>query len=75
VTDSGLPVPETPAESLANKLVEYATVRASTSGNRKRGNYGEYSPATRANIARYALKNGNTKAARHFSSALKQKHK
>jgi hypothetical protein len=37
VTDSRLPVPETPVETLANKLVEDATDRASTSGKRKRG--------------------------------------
>ncbi|XP_060566565.1 transforming growth factor-beta-induced protein ig-h3-like [Ruditapes philippinarum] len=41
MTDSGLPVPETPEETLANKLVEDATDRASTSGKRPENKCGE----------------------------------
>jgi hypothetical protein len=40
---------------------------------RKRGGYcDDYSPETRCYIAKYAIENGNTKAARHFSDILKK---
>ena len=41
-----------------------------TPKKRKRGEYGAYSPDTRAKIARYTIDNGPAKAARHFSTVL-----
>ncbi|KAK3089336.1 hypothetical protein FSP39_002806 [Pinctada imbricata] len=40
------------------------------SGKRKRGQYSDYSPEQRLKIARYAIENGNSAAARHFSRKL-----
>ena len=38
-----------------------------------RGKYNSYSPEERAQIGKYALENGNTRAARHFSKVLNRK--
>lgn len=40
---------------------------------RQRGEYGSYSPETRTKIAKYAIENGPTKAAAHFSKTLGRK--
>ena len=54
-----------------------ATCRCGSFGNytsffreTKRGQYSDYSPEQRLKIARYAIENGNSAAARHFSRAL-----
>ena len=38
-----------------------------------RGKYNSYTPEERAQIGKYALENGNTRAARHFSKVLNRK--
>ena len=66
-----LPEAESPAEPSANKSVQKELdVLVTGSRKRKRGEYGDYSPDTRYKIARYAIENGNSRAARHFSSVL-----
>lgn len=52
--------------AVCNAEVENAT----TTRKRKRSEYGSYTPETRAKMARYAIENGPTKAARHFSKDL-----
>ena len=66
-----LPEAESPAEQSANKSVQKEfDVLVTGSRTRKRGEYGDYSLDTRYKIARYAIENGNSRAARHFSSVL-----
>lgn len=68
-----LPIPSSPVEISANKAVTEAMEGTPTRGvKRKRGQYCDYSPETRCKIAKYAIENGNTKAARHFSDILKK---
>ena len=69
-SDNTLPDAESPAERSANKCVQNELSLSTPSRKRKRGEYGEYSPETRYKIARYAIENGNSRAARHFSSVL-----
>lgn len=52
--------------AVCNAEVENVT----TPRKRKRIEYGSYTPETRAKMARYAIENGPTKAARHFSKEL-----
>ncbi|XP_052260433.1 uncharacterized protein LOC127864624 isoform X1 [Dreissena polymorpha] len=52
----------------ANDAVEKGLVTVSQ--KRKRGEYYNYDDETRANIARYAIENGVSKASRHFSANL-----
>ena len=57
-----------------NEIVDNAYAYAgSTSKKRKRGEYSHYTPEQKAKIARYAIDNGPTKAARHFSEKLGKK--
>ena len=65
VTESGLPTPASSAEKKVNKEVESAII-----SKQKRGTYGDYSPETGAKIVKYAIENGNSKAAKHFGKLL-----
>ena len=56
----------------ANKEVKRA-LAAEDSGEKvvtRRGKYNSYTPEERAQIGKYALENGNSRAARHFSKVL-----
>jgi hypothetical protein len=55
-----------------NEIVdaEYCLKTPTPSKKQKRGEYRYYSPQQKAKIARYAIDNGATKAARHFSEKL-----
>ena len=56
----------------ANKEVKRA-LAAEDSGEKvvtRRGKYNSYTPKERAQIGKYALENGNSRAARHFSKVL-----
>ena len=66
-----LPKPSSPLHNTVNKDVERELRDMTpTSSGKKRKRYGDYSSETRAKIAKYAIQNGNTAAARHFSNAL-----
>lgn len=45
---------------------------ATTTRKRKRSEYESYTPETRAKMDPYAIENGPTKAARHFSKDLRR---
>ena len=55
-----------------NEIVdaEYRSKTPTSSKKWKRGEYGHYSPQQKAKLARYAIDNGATKAARHCSEKL-----
>ena len=63
-TDINLPEAKSVAKQSANKSVEKELLVIG-SRKRKRGQY-------RCNIARYAIENGNSRAAKHFSSVLER---
>ncbi|KAJ8315224.1 hypothetical protein KUTeg_007374 [Tegillarca granosa] len=76
VDKAGLPVATSPSFQAANK--EVSSVMATNSGGKsasggkgRKRKYGAYSPETRAKIARYAIENGNTAAAKHYTTVLK----
>ena len=49
-----------------------AVYRSGSGKKRKWGEYVHYSPEVKAKIARYAIDNGPTKAAKHFSKVLEK---
>lgn len=57
---------EAQIKAMCNAEVENAT----TTRKRKRSEYGSYTTETRAKMACYAIENGPTKAAWHFSKEL-----
>lgn len=66
-----LPVPSSPAEKTANLEITKDTNSTPSKGlKRKRGQYGDYSPETKGKIAKFAIENGNSKTACHFSRIL-----
>lgn len=69
-----LPCPQSPAEKSVDVLVSEAkNVTPVREIKRKRNDYGDYSPETRMKIAKFAVENGNSRAARHFSHKLGRK--
>ena len=60
----------TPFKSQRLADAEVLAATPPSSGKRKRGQYSDYSPEQRLKIARYAIENGNSAAARHFLRAL-----
>ena len=66
----GLPCSSSPLADTLISVVEreYRTSPSVSGIKHKRGQYSVYSPESKAKIARYALENGNSKAAIHFSS-------
>ena len=62
-----------PSKSQRLADVEVLTATPPSSGKRKiRGGYSDYSPEQRLKITHYAIENGNSAAARHFSRALRK---
>ena len=69
--NENLPEAGSPAEHSANRSVQ-KELQLSGSRKRKLGEYRDYSPETRFKIARYAIENGNSRAAKHFSSVFER---
>ena len=70
----GLPSPASPLHETLNQVVNREYNASPSSGKkRKRGDYYRYSPEQKAKMARYAIMNGNSKAATHFSKVLGRK--
>ena len=62
----------TPSKSQRLTDAEFWHLHLLLPGNEKGGQYSDYSPEKRLKIARYAIENGNSAAARHFSRALNE---
>ena len=64
---------EIPADAIkaANNSVELATKDRSTSGKQSRGKYTAFTGVQQAQMAKYAIENGNKAAIKHYSKEFR----